>query len=143
MSGVLERASGLSGVLVAEGVGLGRSSDVEPAIHIFPALSTAPALAIDGEFGSSGIFHSSCPLISRARAKDLSTDVPKIIIVLALTTKPATSSLLLIVVTKLRALTAIFLGAACVDGVAMSVEIKTSVINRFTLIPASDRARLS
>jgi hypothetical protein len=30
-----------------------------------------------------------------------------------------------------------------VDGVAMSVEIKTSVINRFTLIPASDRARLS
>jgi len=140
---VLIRASGLSGTLVAEGVGLGRSSDVEPAIQMFPTLSTAPALAIDGEFGSSGIFHSSWPLVSRARAKDLSTEVPKITIVLPVRRKPATSSLLLVVVTNVKALTETFIGAACIDGVATSVEIKTSVKNRFTLIPASDRARLS
>ena len=58
-------------------------------------------------------------------------------------TKPANSSVEPTVVSNLRDLTTGFLGAAFASGVKKRVEITTSESKRFTLIPASDRARLS
>ncbi|CAB4752136.1 unannotated protein [freshwater metagenome] len=142
-SGLLTTLSGFIGVSDAEGAGVGRRSEVAPAIQMFPAPSTAPTLAIDGESGSSGTRHNSTPLISTARAKALSTAVPKRMIVLPLTAKPEISSLAFIVVINFNALTAILEGAAYVDGINSSDEIRTSERKRFTQVPASDRGQLS
>ena len=56
---------------------------------------------------------------------------------------PENSSAEPIVVSNLRDLTTGFLGAALASGVKKREEITTSESKRFTLIPASDRARLS
>ena len=58
-------------------------------------------------------------------------------------TTPENSSADAIVVSNFRDLTRGFLGAALASGVKKRVEITTSESKRFTLIPASDRARLS
>jgi len=50
---------------------------------------------------------------------------------------------LLTTVSNLRDLTTGFLGAAFARGVKKREEITTNESKRFTLIPASDRARLS
>ena len=57
--------------------------------------------------------------------------------------KPANSSTLLTAVSSFRDLTAGFLGAAFANGVNKREEITNKESKRFTLIPASDRARLS
>jgi hypothetical protein len=57
--------------------------------------------------------------------------------------KPANSSMLLTTVSNLRDLTTGFFGAALARGVKKREEITTKESKRFTLIPASDRARLS
>jgi hypothetical protein len=64
-------------------------------------------------------------------------------IVLPDVTKPANSSIEPTVVSNLRDLTTGFLGAALAIGVKKREEITTNESKRFTLIPASDRARLS
>ncbi len=58
-------------------------------------------------------------------------------------TIPENSSAEPIVVSNFRDLTTGFLGAAFASGVKKREEITTSDNKRFTLIPASDRARLS
>ena len=58
-------------------------------------------------------------------------------------TIPENSSTGAIVVSNFSDLTRGFLGAAFASGVKKRVEITTSESKRFTLIPASDRARLS
>ena len=58
-------------------------------------------------------------------------------------TTPENSSTDAIVVSNFSDLTRGFLGAACAKGVKKREEIRTSESKRFTLIPASDRARLS
>ena len=58
-------------------------------------------------------------------------------------TTPENSSMLLTTVSNLRDLTTGFFGAAFASGVKKREEITTSESKRFTLIPASDRARLS
>ena len=58
-------------------------------------------------------------------------------------TKPANSSVEPTVVSNLRDLTTGFFGAALASGVKKREEITTKESKRFTLIPASDRARLS
>jgi hypothetical protein len=58
-------------------------------------------------------------------------------------TRPANSSTLLTAVSNLRDLTTGFFGAAFARGVKKREEITTKESKRFTLIPASDRARLS
>jgi len=58
-------------------------------------------------------------------------------------TIPENSSTDAIVMSNFKDLTGGFLGAAFASGVKNRVEITTSEIKRFTLIPASDRARLS
>jgi hypothetical protein len=58
-------------------------------------------------------------------------------------TIPENSSTDPIVVSNFKDLTGGFLDAAFASGVKNRVEITTSEIKRFTLIPASDRARLS
>ena len=64
-------------------------------------------------------------------------------IVLPDVTKPANSSVEPTVVSNLRDLTTGFLGAALANGMNMREEITTNESKRLTLIPASDRARLS
>ena len=64
-------------------------------------------------------------------------------IVLPDVTKPANSSIEPTVVSNLRDLTTGFLGAALAIGVKKREEITTNESKRLTLIPASDRARLS
>ena len=64
-------------------------------------------------------------------------------IVLPDVTKPANSSMEPTVVSNFRDLTTGFLGAAFAKGVNKREEITTSESKRLTLIPASDRARLS
>ena len=78
-----------------------------------------------------------------ARAKDLSIFVPYTTIVVPNTTIPATSSGSGIVVTNFKVLTGIFFITAKPAGEAMSDKSKTSESRRFTLVPASDRERLS
>ena len=58
-------------------------------------------------------------------------------------TTPENSSTDAIVVSNFRDLTTGFLGTAFASGVKKREEITTSESKRFTLIPASDRARLS
>ena len=58
-------------------------------------------------------------------------------------TKPVNSSVEPTVVSNLRDLTTGFLGAAFASGVKKREVITASESKRFTLIPASDRARLS
>lgn len=58
-------------------------------------------------------------------------------------TTPENSSTDAIVVSNFRDLTRGFLGAAFACGVKKREKITTSESKRFTLIPASDRARLS
>ena len=58
-------------------------------------------------------------------------------------TIPENSSTDAIVVSNISDLTRGFLGAAFAIGVKKRVEITPSESKRFTLIPASDRARLS
>ena len=128
---------------VGEGAGVARDSEVEPAIQIVPVLSTVAAVATEGETGSRAKFHSSFPVVSMARAKDLSPLFPKITTVLPVVTKPENSSGLPIEVSSFKGFTTGFLTAAVEVGTMNKVAITTSEIKRFTLIPASDLARLS
>ena len=143
ISGTETTLSGFSGVAVGEGAGVARDSEVEPAIQIVPVISTVAAVATEGEAGSRAKFHSSFPVVSMARAKDLSPLFPKITTVLPVVTKPENSSGLPIEVTSFKGFTADFLTAAVEVGTMNKVAITTSEIKRFTLIPASDLARLS
>ena len=68
--------SGLSTDTDGEGAGVARASEVEPANQIVPVLSTAAAVATEGEALSSSIFQSSLPVKSKALAKDLSPLFP-------------------------------------------------------------------
>ena len=68
--------SGFSAEIDGEGAGVARVSEVEPANQITPLLSTAAAVATEGEALSSSIFQSSLPVKSKALAKDLSPLFP-------------------------------------------------------------------
>ncbi len=68
--------SGLSIEADGEGVGVARASEVEPASHITPLLSTVAAVTTEGDALSSSMFQSSFPAMSTALANDLSPLLP-------------------------------------------------------------------
>lgn len=78
-----------------------------------------------------------------ARAKELSPKVPYRTIDVPATKNPAVPSPSLIDVSNFKGLTAILFGAECAGEITKNVEINTKDKNRFTQVPASDRARLS